>query len=69
MYMHVSNDPYQLVNDAMKVIKVHLGTFRLLEEKCPPGIDKFGWCTWDAFYRMVNLRGVREEVKVLVEGG
>ncbi|KAJ4840177.1 hypothetical protein Tsubulata_002925 [Turnera subulata] len=70
LYMHVGDDPYTLVRDAMKVIRVHLGTFRLLEEKTPPGIvDKFGWCTWDAFYLTVHPKGVWEGVKGLVEGG
>ncbi|CAK9137569.1 unnamed protein product [Ilex paraguariensis] len=70
MYMHIGDDPYQLVKEAMKVIRVHLGTFRLMEEKCPPGIvDKFGWCTWDAFYLRVHPEGVWQGVKGLVEGG
>lgn len=70
LYMHVSDDPYRLVKEAMKVVRLHLGTFKLLEEKTPPGIiDKFGWCTWDAFYLNVHPEGVREGVKGLVEGG
>nr|XP_027125035.1 galactinol--sucrose galactosyltransferase-like [Coffea arabica] len=70
LYMHVGDDPFQLVKEAMKVIKVHLGTFKLLDEKRPPGIvDKFGWCTWDAFYLKVSPKGVWEGVKTLVEGG
>ncbi|XP_027169863.1 galactinol--sucrose galactosyltransferase-like [Coffea eugenioides] len=70
LYMHVGDDPFQLVKEAMKVIKVHLGTFKLLEEKRPPDIvDKFGWCTWDAFYLKVTPKGVWEGVKSLVEGG
>ncbi|XVF50363.1 hypothetical protein PTKIN_Ptkin04bG0091300 [Pterospermum kingtungense] len=53
--MHVGEDPYNLVKEAMKVARVHLGTFGLLQEKCLPDIvDKFGWCTWDAFHRFVN---------------
>lgn len=57
LYLHVGDDPYILVKEAMKVIRVHLGTFRLLEEKTPPGIvDRFGWCTWDAFYLNVHPR-------------
>lgn len=32
-------------------------------------VDKFGWCTWDAFYLKVHPRGVWEGVKGLVEGG
>ncbi|GLT33223.1 hypothetical protein SLA2020_078270 [Shorea laevis] len=70
LYVHVGDDPFTLVKDAMKVIRTHLGTFRLLDEKTPPGIvDKFGWCTWDAFYLTVNPQGVMEGVKGLVEGG
>lgn len=70
LYMHVGDDPYVLVKEAMRVVRVHLGTFRLLEEKNPPGIvDKFGWCTWDAFYLKVHPHGVWEGVKGLVEGG
>ncbi|XP_011040828.1 PREDICTED: probable galactinol--sucrose galactosyltransferase 5 [Populus euphratica] len=70
LYVHVGDDPYNLVKEAIKVARKHLGTFRLLEEKTPPGIvDKFGWCTWDAFYLTVHPQGVWEGVKGLVEGG
>lgn len=70
LYVHVGDDPYRLVKEAVRVIRVHLGTFKLLEEKTPPGIvDKFGWCTWDAFYLKVNPKGVWEGVKGLTEGG
>lgn len=70
LYLHAGDDPFALVKDAMKAVRVHLGTFRLLEEKTPPGIvDKFGWCTWDAFYLTVNPKGILEGVKGLVEGG
>ncbi|KAF7806051.1 galactinol--sucrose galactosyltransferase-like [Senna tora] len=70
LYIHVGNDPYALMKEAMIVMRHHLGTFRLLEEKTPPGIvDKFGWCTWDAFYLKVHPKGVREGVRGLAEGG
>ncbi|KAA8530209.1 hypothetical protein F0562_004918 [Nyssa sinensis] len=70
LYMHAGEDPFSLVKDAIKIARVHLGTFKLLEEKTPPGIvDKFGWCTWDAFYLTVQPQGVWEGVKGLVEGG
>ncbi|KAL8475415.1 hypothetical protein ACS0TY_028174 [Phlomoides rotata] len=70
LYMHAGNDPFTLVKDAIKVARHHLGTFKLLEEKTPPGIvDKFGWCTWDAFYLTVQPQGVMEGVKGLVDGG
>ncbi|GER47969.1 raffinose synthase [Striga asiatica] len=70
LYLHAGDDPFTLVKDAVKVARRHLGTFRLLEEKTPPEIvDKFGWCTWDAFYLTVHPRGVWEGVNGLVEGG
>ncbi|KAK9272818.1 hypothetical protein L1049_003196 [Liquidambar formosana] len=70
LYMHAGDDPFSLVKEAMKVVRVHLGTFKLLDEKTPPGVvDKFGWCTWDAFYLKVQPQGVWEGVKGLVDGG
>ncbi|KAF7848921.1 hypothetical protein BT93_L1437 [Corymbia citriodora subsp. variegata] len=70
LYMHAGDDPFALVKDAIKVARDHLGTFKLLEEKSPPGIvDKFGWCTWDAFYLTVHPSGIWDGVKGLVEGG
>ncbi|KAK6928371.1 Glycosyl hydrolases 36 [Dillenia turbinata] len=70
VYVHAGDDPFSLVKEAMKVVRLHLGTFKLLEEKNPPGIvDKFGWCTWDAFYLKVHPQGVWEGVKNLTDGG
>ncbi|PON72245.1 Glycosyl hydrolase [Parasponia andersonii] len=70
LYIRVGSDPYVLVKEAMEVVRAHMGSFRLLREKTPPGIvDKFGWSTWDAFYKKVNPRGVREGVRALSEGG
>ncbi|CAK7334123.1 unnamed protein product [Dovyalis caffra] len=70
VYIHTGDDPYNLVKEAMKVVRMHLGTFKLLEEKTPPGIvDKFGWCTWDAFYLTVHPQGIWEGVQGLVDGG
>ncbi|KAK2968372.1 hypothetical protein RJ640_027984 [Escallonia rubra] len=70
LYLHAGEDPYILVKEAMKVVRLHLGSFNLLEEKTPPGIvDKFGWCTWDAFYLTVHPQGVMEGVQGLVDGG
>ncbi|CAI9277101.1 unnamed protein product [Lactuca saligna] len=70
IYMEAGYDPYALVKKAMRTVQEHLGTFKLLEDKTSPGIvDKFGWCTWDAFYLTVEPQGVFEGVKALVEGG
>ncbi|XP_004489227.1 galactinol--sucrose galactosyltransferase [Cicer arietinum] len=70
VYLHASNDPFKLVKEAIKTVRAHLGTFKLLEEKTVPGIaDKFGWCTWDAFYLKVHPQGIWEGVKGLTDGG
>ncbi|CAI0455167.1 unnamed protein product [Linum tenue] len=70
VYVHAGNDPFTLMKEGMGVVRAHLGTFKLLDEKDPPGIvDKFGWCTWDAFYLTVNPQGIWDGVKGLADGG
>ncbi|XP_072999406.1 galactinol--sucrose galactosyltransferase [Typha latifolia] len=70
LYIHAGDDPFVLIKDAMRVVRSHLNTFRLLDEKTPPAIvDKFGWCTWDAFYLNVHPEGIWEGVKGLSDGG
>ncbi|KAK9748794.1 hypothetical protein RND81_02G081600 [Saponaria officinalis] len=70
LYMQAGTDPFKLVKNVISVVQAHLGTFTLLKDKCPPGIvDKFGWCTWDAFYLKVHPKGVWDGVKGLVENG
>lgn len=67
-YLHVGDNPYNLMRDAVAAIRVHLGTFRLVKEKPAPKIlDSFGWCTWDAFYLTVEPVGVWHGVKSLAE--
>ncbi|KAK6260343.1 Glycosyl hydrolases 36 - like 1 [Theobroma cacao] len=69
-YVHVSKNPFNLMKEAFSAIRVHLNTFKLLEEKNVPSIiDKFGWCTWDAFYLTVEPAGVWQGVKEFAEGG
>ncbi|XP_043723648.1 stachyose synthase-like [Telopea speciosissima] len=69
-YVHISDNPYNLMKEAYSALRVYLNTFRLLEEKSvPPLVDKFGWCTWDAFYLTVDPVGVWHGVKDFMEGG
>ncbi|XP_047170675.1 stachyose synthase isoform X1 [Vigna umbellata] len=69
-YVHVAENPYNLMREAYSALRVHLDSFRLLEEKTVPRIvDKFGWCTWDAFYLTVNPVGVWHGLKDFSEGG
>ncbi|KAK3033102.1 LOW QUALITY PROTEIN: hypothetical protein RJ639_036461 [Escallonia herrerae] len=63
-YVHVSENPYNLMKEAYSALRIHLNTFRLLEEKSvAPLVDKFGWCTWDSFYLTVEPAGVWLGVK------
>lgn len=69
-YAHFGDDPFTLMKEAYSAARVHLNTFRLLEEKSlPPLVDKFGWCTWDAFYLTVDPLGVWHGMKDFAEGG
>ncbi|KAI9082504.1 hypothetical protein K1719_035373 [Acacia pycnantha] len=69
-YIHVSENPFNLMKEAYTALRVHLNTFRLLEEKTTPSlVDKFGWCTWDAFYLTVNPVGIWHGLKEFVDGG
>ena len=69
-YIHVCDNPYNLMKEAYAAIRVHLNTFRLLEEKSVPDlVDRFGWCTWNAFFLNVNPVGVWHGVNDFTEGG
>ncbi|KAK7396982.1 hypothetical protein VNO78_18146 [Psophocarpus tetragonolobus] len=69
-YVHVSENPYNVMREAYSALRVHLDSFKLLEEKTVPRIvDKFGWCTWDAFYLSVNPVGVWHGLQDFAEGG
>ncbi|KAL4376466.1 hypothetical protein GQ457_02G002100 [Hibiscus cannabinus] len=69
-YVHVSENPFNLMKEAFSAIRVHLNTFKLLEEKSLPFVvDKFGWCTWDAFYLTVEPAGVWQGVKEFADAG
>ncbi|CAA2959611.1 stachyose synthase [Olea europaea subsp. europaea] len=69
-YVHVSENPYNLMKEAYSAVRVHLDTFKLLEEKSVPSlVNKFGWCTWDAFYLTVEPTGIWHGVKEFSDGG
>ncbi|KAH6811206.1 stachyose synthase [Perilla frutescens var. frutescens] len=69
-YVHVSDNPYTLMKEAYTAVRVHLNTFKLIEEKSPPPlVNKFGWCTWDAFYLTVEPAGIWHGVKEFADGG
>ncbi|XP_061366170.1 stachyose synthase-like [Gastrolobium bilobum] len=69
-YIHMSDNPFSLMKEAYGALRVHLNSFRLLEEKMQPNlVDKFGWCTWDSFYLTVNPVGVWYGLKGFSDGG
>ncbi|CAA3014841.1 stachyose synthase [Olea europaea subsp. europaea] len=69
-YAHVFENPYNLMEEAYRAIRIHIDTFKLLEEKSvPPLINKFGWCTWDAFYMTVEPAGIWHGVIEFLDGG
>ncbi|KAM3285493.1 putative galactinol-sucrose galactosyltransferase 6 [Capsicum chacoense] len=70
VYMHAGSDPFVVITEAIRAVKLHLKTFRQRHEKKLPGIvDYFGWCTWDAFYQEVTQEGVEDGLESLTAGG
>ncbi|KAL2249468.1 UNVERIFIED_CONTAM: putative galactinol--sucrose galactosyltransferase 6 [Sesamum indicum] len=70
VYISSGTDPFGTIYDAMKAVKLQLGSFRMRNEKKLPGIvDYFGWCTWDAFYQEVTQEGVEAGLESLKAGG
>ncbi|CAH2053575.1 unnamed protein product [Thlaspi arvense] len=69
-YIHICDNPYNLMRESFSVLRVHMNTFKLLEEKkLPKIVDKFGWCTWDACYLTVDPATIWTGVKEFEDGG
>ncbi|XVF34600.1 hypothetical protein REPUB_Repub18cG0072600 [Reevesia pubescens] len=69
VFIHAGTDPFSTITEAIRVVKLHLKTFRQRHEKKLPGIvDYFGWCTWDAFYQDVTQEGVEAGLESLASG-
>ncbi|KAG2330914.1 hypothetical protein Bca52824_002094 [Brassica carinata] len=69
-YVHICDNPYNLMREAFSALRVHMNTFKLLEEKkLPTIVDKFGWCTWDACYLTVDPATIWTGVKEFEDGG
>ena len=70
VYIIVGSDPYQILKQGFRDVADELKTFETLDrKKIPPMVDKFGWCTWDAFYSDVTPEGVLEGVSSLTKAG
>ncbi|WCJ30002.1 Raffinose synthase family protein [Euphorbia peplus] len=70
LFIHAGTDPFGVISEAVRAVKLHLKTFRQRHEKKLPGVvDYFGWCTWDAFYQEVTQEGVEAGLESLAAGG
>ncbi|XP_047956761.1 probable galactinol--sucrose galactosyltransferase 2 [Salvia hispanica] len=70
IFVKSGSNPFELIRDSLRILESHKGTFTRIEhKKKPTHLDWFGWCTWDAFYRDVTPRGIREGLESLLEGG
>lgn len=70
LYLAVGDEPYSLLQGAVRSVITRLKTGRLRTEKPLPGfIDQFGWCTWDAFYKQVSHENVLRGLESFAQGG
>jgi raffinose synthase len=70
LYIAFGNDPYEMLETAYATISQASGSFRTRKTKpLPPGVDTFGWCSWDAFYSSVDTKKVSAAVDSLAKIG
>lgn len=63
-FVAVGTDPHALMAPAAASVAARLGQTRLRRDKALPSfVDRFGWCTWDAFYHGVSEAKVREGLR------
>ncbi len=66
VFLAVGNDPYQLMTDGARAVQQRLQWGSLRSAKPLPDIvDRFGWNTWNAFYREVTAADVRRGLERL----
>jgi raffinose synthase len=69
-YIARGSDPYQLAEQGARAVAARLPGCRLRTAKpLPDFIDRFGWCTWDAFYHAVDPSGIRAGLTSLRAAG
>jgi raffinose synthase len=70
LYVAAGHDPYQLAAAGARAVATRLGTTRLRRDKSLPDFaGRFGWCTWNAFYRDVSADKVRAGLESFAKGG
>ncbi len=68
-YVAIGSDPYALVRRGACAIAEQLGSRLRADKPTPSFVDRFGWCTWDAFYRDVTPEKVPEGLQSFRAGG
>ena len=70
LFIAAGHDPYQLAAAGARAVATRLGTTRLRKNKSLPDFtDRFGWCTWNTFYREVSADKVRAGLESFAKGG
>lgn len=70
LFVATGKDPYALAAAGARAIQRFLGTGRLRADKpLPDFVDKFGWCTWDAFYKDVSAHKLRDGLASFAQVG
>lgn len=70
LFVAVGSDPFALMEASARSVMSALGMGRLRRDKMLPAFaDKFGWCTWDAFYQDVTHDTVRAGLESFAAGG
>ena len=70
LFVATGRDPYKLAAAGARAVVARLGTTRLRRNKpLPDFTDRFGWCTWDAFYQEVSAEKVRSGLESFAAGG
>ncbi|KAL0417258.1 UNVERIFIED_CONTAM: putative galactinol--sucrose galactosyltransferase 2 [Sesamum latifolium] len=70
VFINSGDNPFELIKESFEILEKQKKTFaHINHKKKPTHLDWFGWCTWDAFYKDVNPRGIKEGLESFLEGG
>ncbi|KAK4438452.1 putative galactinol--sucrose galactosyltransferase 2 [Sesamum alatum] len=70
VFINSGDNPFELIKESFEILEMQKRTFaHIKHKKKPTHLDWFGWCTWDAFYKDVNPRGIKEGLESFLEGG
>ena len=70
LFVAVGEDPFELSRHAAMAVTARLSRGKLRRDKRTPDfIDRFGWCTWDAFYTEVSAEKLRLGLESFRAGG